>query len=74
MRSNGFIAANEDIEHFRSDKEVHRFFDGLSIGFCQGQCFDSTRSKPFYEFVIPIFDQGAGTYDDDAFGDWFTTG
>mmetsp|Transcript_1544 Transcript_1544/g.3677 ORF Transcript_1544/g.3677 Transcript_1544/m.3677 type:complete len:209 (+) Transcript_1544:252-878(+) len=68
VRSHGFVAGNQDVEHFGLDEYVQILFYGLAIGFGKGYGFDGAGTEPLDEFVVPVFDERAGTYDDDALG------
>lgn len=74
VRSDGFVTADEDVEEFGPDEDVHGLLDSLAIGFGQGEGLDRSWSEPFDEFVIPIFHEGAGTNDNDSFGGGFSIG
>ena len=70
VSSHGFVAGYQNVEHFGLDEHVEILLDGLAIGFGQSDCLDGAGSQPLGELVVPILDQGAGTYDDDSLGCW----
>mmetsp|Transcript_20425 Transcript_20425/g.31250 ORF Transcript_20425/g.31250 Transcript_20425/m.31250 type:complete len:315 (+) Transcript_20425:477-1421(+) len=74
MRSNTFITCNQNLEHFRLDKQINVLLHSLTILIRQRQSFDSARPKPLDKFVIPIFHQTARTNYNDTLCRWFLIG
>ena len=72
VRANAFVRRNENAKEFGLAKGVNVLFDRFAIGFGQRQRLDAVRprarSEPLDKFIVPILDEGTGTYDNDPLG------
>ena len=68
MISDPLVTCNEDVEHLRLGEAINASLDSLAARLGQGQGVDNARSKPLDKFVVLLFHEGAGTYDNDMFG------
>lgn len=72
--SQALVAADQDLEDRGLGKGFQVFLDFFAIRFGKGEGLDSPGAQPLDEFVVPVLDERAGTYDNHTLGGGFLVG